>query len=224
MTPKLAYFIGYFIADGGLKDIYRSYKISNQFEYKMIVGDEFLIQAEIIKNLFKSLFRLEPPIRTEGIKKGENYFYINPTNKIIYRFLTQVFDMPCGTKTDKIKIPKLILSSNKEIQKWFIRGVFDADGDTRATEFIKDKLSTSRIKLRMRSRVFIKQIKKLLTNIFKISVNGPYHNKRDKCWYIQVERKDCIKSLQKENIFIHPIKRWRLERYVNLKWGDYEGW
>ena len=39
LTPKLAYFVGYFLGDGGLKDIRRSYDLHGRYEHKMIVGD-----------------------------------------------------------------------------------------------------------------------------------------------------------------------------------------
>lgn len=216
LTPKLAYFIGYFVADGGLKDVFRSYKTSGRFEYKMIVGDEFLIQCKLIADLFEELFKVKFPIRMERIEKGEKFYYVNPTNKVIYRFITQVFDMPSGPKTSCIRVPEVIDKSSEDLQKWFLRGVFDADGDTRAIE--SGKLLAPRIKLRSRSKYFVIEIKSLLENTFKSKINGPYFNEKDKCYYIQIENKKDIIHLHKEKIFIHPIKKWRLEKYIEIKW------
>jgi hypothetical protein len=210
LTPKLAYFIGYFVGDGGLKDTQKTYKKVKRFEHKIIICDEFAVQVEFIQKLFKESFGILPPIRTERIEKGESLFYINPTNKVVYRFLTKVFGFPPGPKTENIKIPKLICDASDEIKKWFIRGVLDADGDTRAVEAGFN--SQARIKLRMKSKTFIQEMKELIQNTFNVSVNGPYLDKGNNSAYIQVERKKDIMALGHQTIFIHPIKRWRLEQ------------
>jgi hypothetical protein len=210
LTPKLVYFVGYFVVDGGLKDTPKTYKKVKRFEHKIIICDEFLFQVEFIQKLFKESFGILPPIRTERIEKGEALFYINPTNKVVYRFLTKVFGFPPGSKTEDIKIPQIICNASNEIKKWFIRGVLDADGDTRAVEAGFN--SQARIKLRMKSKTFIQEMKELIQNVFEVSVNGPYIDKGNNSAYIQVEKKKDIMALGHQNIFIHPIKRWRLEQ------------
>ncbi|MFH1663255.1 MAG: hypothetical protein ABH986_00295 [archaeon] len=214
LNPELAYFIGYFIGDGGLKDIKKTYAKTKTFEHKIIVGDEFLLQAERIQKLFFGLFGAEFPIRDERIRKREKLYYLNPTNKVIYRFLTQVFDIPSGKKHVLLKIPKLILAAPLEIKKWFARGVFDADGETRAVE--KGLNSQPRIKLRMKSHKFIQSMKLLLKEVFGVSVNGPYFDSNKQSSYIQIERHGDIKKLNNETLFIHPVKQWRLNKMVLL--------
>lgn len=51
-------------------------------------------------------------------------------------------------------------------------------------------------------------------DLFKVSVNGPYDDKNNNCGYIQVERKEDIKSLQENRLFLHSIKRWRLNQSI----------
>lgn len=207
LTPKLAYFVGYFCGDGGLKDIRKTYTKTKRFEHKLIIADEFEVQIKIIQGLFKNLFGSKPPIRYERIEKGEHTYYLNPTSKAIYSFLVDVFELPPGSKYGKLKIPKIIACSNNNLKRWFIRGVFDADGDTRAVE--KGFTSQSRVKLRMKSTEFIKEMKLLLEGAFGVSVNGPYLDKIGSS-YIQVERFDDLKKLNRCRLFLHPIKRWRL--------------
>lgn len=91
LTPKLAYFVGYFFGDGGVKDIQKTFKKRRVFEYKIMIADEFEFQMKIIQNLFFDLFGIKPPIRYERILKGERTYYINPTNKSVYLFLTTIF-------------------------------------------------------------------------------------------------------------------------------------
>jgi hypothetical protein len=210
LTPTLAYFVGYFCGDGGLNDIHKTYAKTKRFEHKLIIADEFEVQIKIIQGLFLNLFGFKPPIRYERIEKGEHTYYINPTSKAIYSFLVNVFELPSGSKYGKLKVPKIIMCSNNNLKRWFIRGVFDADGDTRAVE--KGFTSQSRVKLRMKSNEFIKEMKSLLEEAFWVSVNGPYFDKKIGSSYIQVERFGDLKKLNHCRLFLHPVKRWRLDK------------
>ncbi|MBU2634376.1 MAG: hypothetical protein KJ674_03960 [Nanoarchaeota archaeon] len=169
LTPKLSYLVGYLYGDGGLKDIRRSYNQTKRFEHKIIVGDEFEIQIlGIIKNLFKELFNLDTPVRYERIAKGQKLYYLNPTSKVIYRFLTKLFDHPEGPKKNKLQMPNLIKNSNKPLRLWFFKGVFDADGDVRAMENHTKKHKSPRIKLKMVNKNFIYVVKDLLNSDFNL--------------------------------------------------------
>ena len=208
MNPKLAYFAGYFLGDGGLKDIQKTYLKNKRFEHKIEIADEFLPQIEKMQKIFWELFGTLPPIRYERIAKGEQTFYLNPTNKVVYRFLTQIFDLPSGSKADKLQIPKIIQGSDNEIKKWFVRGIFDAEGDTRAVE--GGFKSQARVKIRMKPKQFIIDLKRLVEEYFGVSVNGPYADLNTGSFYIQIERHADIIKLSEAGLFLHPIKKWRL--------------
>lgn len=208
LSPKLAYFVGYFLGDGSLKDINKTYSRFGRFEHKMKICDEFLVQVEIIQALFEGLFGLKLPIRLERVEKGERLYYVEITNKPIYRFLTQVFGFPSGSKTDFVEIPKIILGAPTEIKAWFLRGLFDAEGGTRAVEAGFN--SQPRIKIKMKSKEFISALKPFFENVFKVSANGPYFEESSA--YFQIERHSDIISLFNQKIFLHPIKRWRLDK------------
>jgi len=214
LNPELSYFIGYFIGDGYLKDIFKAHAHSGKFEHKMTVCDEYLLQVERLQFLFKTLFDLDLPIRMERQNKGEALYYLNPTSKAIHRFMQNVFEIPSGAKTGRLKIPKLIKQASPEIQRWFVRGLFDADGDTRATE--KGAISQPRIKLRMCSNDFIHDIKTFLELLFDISVNGPYSDKNTNSSYLQIERKQDIFKADQQKIFTHPVKEWRLRKMCEM--------
>tara|TARA_Y100000310_G_scaffold345776_1_gene469698 strand:+ start:3186 stop:4121 length:936 start_codon:yes stop_codon:yes gene_type:complete len=217
LDPKLAYLVGYLQGDGGFKDIRRAYLKTGRYEHKIIVADEFLIQIERIKNLFYDLFGLETTIRTERKKKGENMYYINPTCKAVYRFFVVFFRFNMGPKKN-LKIPDLILDSNEELFKWYLRGFMDADGDVRAIERVNDdysKLPSPRIKIRLAEKSILVELKNSINKYFDISMTGPYTDgARD--WYAQCALKGMLRS-NEQMLFTHPIKRWRLEKYIYLK-------
>jgi len=212
LSPKLAYFVGYFCVDGGLKDIKRSKKVTGKYEYKLIVGDEFLINAEFIQRLYKKLFNKKVPIRTERIEKGERFYYINPTSKNVYNLLVNTFDLPPGPKCDIIKVPKVILKSKKDIRKWFVRGVFDGDGGTKVMEKPNVRLASNFIYLNMKSKIFVNQIKKILEHDFNVNFFKTSSNGKDGCWKIGTGSKHMVKVLKEQKLFIASIKRWRLEK------------
>ena len=154
LDPKLAYLAGYLHGDGGFKDIRKSYNKNNRFEHKIIVGDEFEIQINRIKLLFKDLFNLNTTMRKERIEKGERLYYLNPTCKIVYRFFTKVLGFTEGPKRN-IKIPKIIKAAPSNLMKWYLRGFVDADGDVRATEYYRKKPTTPRFKVRLADKNFV---------------------------------------------------------------------
>lgn len=212
LDPRLAYLTGYLYGDGGFKDIRRSYNKNNRFEHRIIVGDEFKIQIERIRDLFEGLFNLQTKISDERIKKGENMYYINPTCKIVYRFFVKFFEFPEGPKK-RINIPKRIKDSPHEIKKWFLRGFIDADGDTRATEYYKDrKLPSARIKIRLADKGMVEDLKEELNKEFDLRLTGPYTDRKND-WYIQCSKQGMINAYN-HMLFTHPIKRWRLNKFV----------
>ncbi len=212
LTPKLAYVIGYIYGDGGLKDIWKSYRKTRKFEHKIIIGDEFKLQIEKISNLLKEIFNIRLKIRTERKEKGINLYYINPTCKVLYRFLTKIFELPCGPKCDKIRTPNIIKKSNKEIKLWFIKGFMDADGDTRAMEKTRENSPSPRIKIRLCSKEMIEDLQEILNKKLNLNFTGPYSD-NPRNYYIQTAKKGSTKA-QKIELFNHPIKKWRLDKMI----------
>jgi len=166
--------------------------------------------------LFKEIFNLDTPIRDERIKKGEIYYYIEINDKVVYRFFIKLFGLPAGPKTGKLNFPTIIQDCPKDIRKWFIRGVFDADGQTRATEYYREGKIKPRIRLHIKDYKFIVQIKDYILRDFEIKFNGPYLDKNEKASCIQIEKMEDIRKAQSQKLFIHPIKKWRLASLINF--------
>ena len=198
--------------DAGLKDIERSKKVTGHKEFKIIVGDEFLIQVELLQKLFTQLFKKETKIRFERIEKGEHFYYLNPTSRKIYEFLTHEFDFPPGSKIESIKVPKIILNGSSETRRWFARGIFDSDGAVKTVEKANRRIGGNLVYLNMKSKFFINQIYEIVQNDFNVNFFEPSSNGKDECWKIGTGSFKIVKTLNKQKIFIHPIKRWRLER------------
>jgi len=216
LTPKLSYFIGYFAADGALKNIFKSFDNRGRFDYKFKVGDEFLVQTQIIQNIFNELFGYAPPIRTERIEKGEKYYYIELGSKVVYRYLTGTFGFPCGSKTDCLEIPPIIRNAPKELRKWFVRGFLDADGAVKTMEQYDDIPVGNYVYINIKPLKFELQLMDIIKEDFGVQFFKPSHDKEYEAWKTGTSAFKNIIRLHEQKIFIHPIKRWRLEKLVKI--------
>jgi intein/homing endonuclease len=57
-----------------------------------------------------------------------NYWRVDFGNKIIYRYMEKIFEIPVGKKHEKVKIPKVIEQSSLKFKKAFLQGLFIFDG------------------------------------------------------------------------------------------------
>lgn len=119
MNKDVAFLSGLVIGDGNL--------MKNAFRIRIeMVSKEIL---EMGKEKFWKTFSLSP--RLIPLKSRFNWkqtFKIEIESKPIWIFFNKLLDIPCGKKSDIIKIPQIILESDKECLKQFIVGLFLADG------------------------------------------------------------------------------------------------
>jgi len=198
MTPELAYFIGFFLGDGGLKDTRRTLEFHGRREYKIVVGDYSIEFTEKIQQMFRQLFGITPPIRFERAAKGSHYYYVNPTSKSIFLFLTQVVGLGEG-KHEKF-VPKIILDSPLEIQQWFLRGYFDAEGSI----YKKYNRPSWVISVHAKDHRLLEQVQAMMGPAFGLKESRLY---REKCASkLFVTRKIEVANLVEKRLFTHPDK------------------
>lgn len=115
LNPKLAYLVGA-LRDGNINCCGKyelSYTQKNQVWLKRL--------SKLILKTFN------PSNKPRLIIREKNTPKITISNKPICEFLKIVFEIPIGDK-EQWATPKIILDCPKEIQKYYIRGYFDADG------------------------------------------------------------------------------------------------
>ncbi len=115
LTPKLAYLVGA-LRDG---HIYMNGK------YELCYTQKNVLWLKLINSLILEVFF--PSNNPRIIIRENNTPKLTINNKPICEFLKIVFNIPISDKSNW-KTPELILNSPKEIQKYYIRGYFDADG------------------------------------------------------------------------------------------------
>lgn len=198
LTPRLAYFIGFFLGDGGLKDTGKTLERSGRREYKIIVGDyseEFTLK---IRDVFAELFGTTPPMRYERAYKGQHYYYLNPTCKAIHLFLTAVIGLGQGIHCKKV--PQTILDAPTDTQQWFLRGYFDAEGSIHR----KYKRKTWVISVHAKEHELLEQIQAMLGTCFGIRKSRLYREKNASKLF--VTHQDEVSALVEKGLFTHPDK------------------
>lgn len=213
INPKLAYFIGYLQGDGFIGSD------------KKTVGfaDEYIKHLEFVNKLNKELFGKKGSIRTKfspQSKKGCPALEIR--QYVVNSYLYAVFNIPRGYK-NKLRVPKDFYQE-KKIMKWYLRGLFDADGTLPKNP---EKVKQFFIDLTLKDKAFISEIKKILKNIFGIyslklyprKSKSPSSGKQCITWEIRIRRKDQIKKFLKEVGFYHYHKKDREIRLLKILLG-----
>lgn len=121
LNVELAELIGIIIGDGHVG----KYKTKTATHYTIEI-DGNIKEKEYYQNYINSLIEKNFNIRfNTRIREEKNSITLRLNSKAIYYFLSEIFKIP--QRKNKIKIPKIILKSNKKIKKAFIRGVADTD-------------------------------------------------------------------------------------------------
>jgi len=168
ITPKLSYLLGWLCGDGHIEDRWNHYlikiseKSTNQINF-------------VLKPLVKELFNIDAPI----FHIYEGGYGLQFGNKPIFRFLAQVLKIKVG------KIPELVYKLDKINKKYFLAGIFDAEGDVSKTR--------NRITISQANLEFINQLIYLFKE-FNINFRGPYKHKTNLgIWYtIRLEKQDEV--------------------------------
>ncbi|MCD6270766.1 hypothetical protein J7J24_00180 [bacterium] len=188
ITPKLSYFLGWFCGDGHLAQ--------HRGHYLINTTEKSIPQLEkILRPLFEQLFNVKMPL---FVYPHKNVLQVG--NKPIFRFVTQVLKVKVG------EIPELVKNLDLINKKYFLAGVFDAEGS------VDSSYLNSRIAIHQANYQFLKEAMMLFSDI-DIRFTGPYqHVSKKGVWYhIQLrEKKEIIK-------FIKEVGTFHLEKFKKIK-------
>lgn len=194
ITPKLSYLIGWICGDGHLSDYGNHYLIK--------ISEKSTDQLNLIlKPLFWELFGIEPPI----FQRYKNGYALQVGSKPIFRFLTQALKVKVGT------IPSFIKGMDNVNKKYFLCGIFDAEGHINQTYL------DSRIVISQADIEFLQKISSLFSDL-NIRFNKPYLHKTNLGeWYtISIRKKMEILKFAKSIDSFHVAKSQKLRRLVKV--------
>jgi len=206
---SLAYFVGYLQGDG--------YICSDRKKVEFV--DEDLCQIRLISALAWKLFGTRGRIYSRpGLKPGKLIFRLILSRVAINSYLHAVFGVPRGIKTD-LKIPRVI-KAEKELLRWYLRGLFDADGTLPKHPRLAKQLF---IDIALKDKAFIIEIRDCLTK-FGVETLAPYPRRsispatgRD-CltWELRIRRKAQIVSFLEQIGFVHKLKNARQRKLLRM--------
>jgi len=125
LTTELCKIVGAVIADGNLSLYDSSYKGVKGTGYRIVVRDGYQDNLMLLSEWIKKVFAIKVQVKRH---KKQNLWYIAIKNKIIFRYLNKIFEIPHGKKSSIVKIPKIIKLSNFKYQKAFVTGAAMFDG------------------------------------------------------------------------------------------------
>jgi len=189
IDPKLSYLLGWICGDGNLQESGNHYLVK--------ISEKSREQLEIIlRPLFVDVFGVFPPI---FLRYGNGYA-IQIGSKSILRFLQKVMKIKVG------QIPKIVDDFDPVNKKYFLMGLFDAEG------YVNTTYSDSAIIISQSSKFFLETVIELFRNI-NISFTGPQYHKTDLgIWYtIKIRKK--LEILK----FIHEIGSCHVDKAKRLR-------
>lgn len=205
MNPRLSYLIGCWHGDGSLN--------KNLKNVQCTVEEESYLH-NTVKPLFEDIFGVHTLIFP---LKGKSAHRLVVCNMAIHSFLSLF--CPIGKKINKLKIPAVI-KKNRIFLKWYLSGLFDTDGSLPKNS----KLTNLYFNFTQASKEFMLEVSEVL-NFLEISHPKPTimrsshpddRNKEIIEWRIQIRSKKWLNHLLTQIEFLHPNKRIRVERILQI--------
>lgn len=192
ISPRLSYLMGWMCGDGNLQIGGNHYcvKISEKSKQQL---------SEVLKPLFDQVFGTDIHI----YRRYQNGHAIQMGSKVIYRFFRNVLRLHVGG------IPSIVETFDGTNLKYFIAGVFDAEGHV--GKLFKDKVVFSQA-----DKSFLEKIGGFL-NRLGINYTGPYrHQTINGVWYtIRIKKNsEAIKYFRIVGSF-HVDKSKKMEEVIN---------
>ena len=207
LTPKLAYFIGYLQGDGSIE---RNKKRIN-------FTDESEKQLKRINAICFNLFGIKGTRRSSmTLISKKPVWKLEIGSLVLNSYLHNVFEINRGVKKD-LKIPEMIIK-NKKILKWYLIGLFDADGTLPKNP---KKCKQVFIDITLKDKSFIEEIEAQL-KIFDIETLNPYcriaksptSDYISRTWELRIRKKEDIIKFLKRIGFTHSDKGQRVKRLL----------
>lgn len=206
-NPQLAYFIGYLHGDGTLNKNLKDFSVSDS---NRMFLTKIASLAKYIFDVESNLFRI----------KGKNAYRLDFCQVNIHSFLATF--CPVGKKKNLLKIPD-IFKQNKCLLKWYLTGLFDADGSLGKYE------NYLRFNFVQSSKNFVFDVWSELMNIgFNIGAprlfRSSHPDDRSRIileWVISIHSKEQMNIMLRNFSFQHPDKmlvamRWWAGQDSNL--------
>jgi len=181
LDENLAAMIGAFIADGHLKERICMWNKRRATHYELVFREEYKSNMDALAKWINQVFEI-------GVKpkKEKNHYSIYISNKIIFRYFTNIFGFKSGRKTETVKIPPVFFESADKIKIALVKGILMFDGSVGR--------KTGYIELLCKSKDIIQGVGKIISDLgIVLSHVGTKPDKYDR-YRLSILRKAEIKK------------------------------
>lgn len=162
---------------------------------RILISENDINFANKISALFNKIFGIQLNIFHD---KKRNSYYCHVKNSVIYRYLTNVLEVPNGAVRPALKLPSYLKKLEFKFQKEYVGGLYDAEGwlTTRQAH-----IGFSMINKGIRD--FISSILKKCEIKHSISSR---HRRENVEYELHIYGKSNLKKFQEQISFRHPEK------------------
>ncbi len=195
-TNGLALFLGMFVGDGGLSikkngEGYRIYPITFYNSEKKLVL--------LFHKLFYKLFKIKGNIRSRKRENKKELWEFEKYSVKMYNIINKDFEIPCGKKASKVRIPSFVLSGAESIKLHFFLGLLVTDGS----------IQINRIQFHSASDDLLIDLKKVIHELWGFNKKVKTYIQKNKYYSYQLSLKksESSKILTKMPASHNPVLR-----------------
>lgn len=186
----LCYFLGLILGDGCL---IKSRRDTSRSTYLINITFRTLKEAENINSLANVHLGL-----SGSIYKQPGCYQLCIYSKPLVLMFSKKYQIPIGFKYQSITVPDIIRNSSPIRKAYFVKGVFDSDGNLYS--YRKGKA----VQIRQKSQKFINEIQVLLDEI-GLSFRKPYRDKANNSYVLWSNKKELVDSFINQVLTLNII-------------------
>jgi intein/homing endonuclease len=193
LNPELCRIVGIIHGDG------------NMSGRRLLITDQNREYHDFLHKLFARSFCLKLNLFHDNAR---NTFYSHSKNTIVYKFLTEVLEIPVGPVRPNLRIPQFIRKSSLRLQSEYIAGIFDSESHIRRRQAEIDFSTTSEELWEFVKCFLLKIGIKFSARIRKRRKNAEFE--------IFIYGKSNMIIFNKYAKLMHPIKKERIEFFLSV--------
>lgn len=191
ITPELCRMIGMLHGDG------------NMSGRRVLMTDTNRQYHKTIHRIFRAVFGVKLNIFHDV---NRNSYYSYTKSVLVYRFLTEIMELPVGPVRQNLKVPGYMKKLGIKFQAEYIGGLFDAEGCVKKRQAELNVVSTSEDVFNFVGN-FLGKIGVTYSRCIRRRHLNPEYE-------IYIYGKDDLEKFSKYVSFKHPLKRKELERFL----------
>jgi len=191
INPELCRLLGLLHGDG------------NMSGGRVLLTDQNRAFHSTIRGIFKSVFGLTPNTFHDV---NRNTYYTHTKSVLVYRFLTDVMEMPKGAVRQNLRVPAYMKNLGKGLQAEYVGGLFDAEGCVKKRQAELNISTTSKSVFEYLGE-FLNGIKVTYSTYVRTRHKNPEYE-------IYIYGKDDLQKFARYVSFRHPSKKRRMANFL----------